>query len=268
MTSNLTANFLKILQLSFKLLSRITLIIQLLLQLRDISSSTHLTDLRWSWLEFGSWLEWFLQICDLVSGLLLIPLLFKSSIIFWIFYFEIIEVGGNEFFFSFLHRCSNLWWLWFNRSSTHSCALLALLVRFQAGKSSLAQDWLLWWGLTRCKFFVKSLQASLAKLAFGVSLVAVCTGHLIESLYTAIFTTSLRPLRCRRLSLINQFALSSITKIACLILFLLHLGHLSCHLWDNILSKLPLARSNSLLHLLCFEAKEIWISLKSWIVTY
>ena len=107
-TSNLTANFLKILQLSLKFLSCITLIIQLLLQLRDISSSTHLTDLRWSWLEFGSGLKRLLQICDLVSGLLLIPLLLKSSIIFWIFYFEIIEVGGNEFFFSFLHRCSNL----------------------------------------------------------------------------------------------------------------------------------------------------------------
>lgn len=43
---DLTANFLEVLKFTLKLLSRLPLLGQLLLQLRNVGSSTHITDLR------------------------------------------------------------------------------------------------------------------------------------------------------------------------------------------------------------------------------
>lgn len=49
MTSNLRTDFFEVFKLSFELLSGFLLSVQLLLELRNVSSSTHLTHLGWRW---------------------------------------------------------------------------------------------------------------------------------------------------------------------------------------------------------------------------
>ena len=111
-TGDLAANFLKILELALKFLPCLSLLTQLLLQLRDVSSATHLANLGWRRLDLGRRFEDFGHFTYFVLSLLYyLCYFFWSNFLRWVNFN--LDVKLNFFFFLGLlggyYRDRHLW---------------------------------------------------------------------------------------------------------------------------------------------------------------
>ena len=106
-TGDLAANFLEVFQLAFEFLSGLSFFVELCLQLRDVSSSTHVAYLWGRWLDLGSWLENFGHFADLVLGLLSRKCFINCSF-FWLIHINLLKISVCWLFFYLFGHC--LYW--------------------------------------------------------------------------------------------------------------------------------------------------------------
>lgn len=254
MTGDLAANFLEIFKLTLELLSGRSLIVQLLLELWNICLATHIANLRLSWLYLWHRFQIIGHFTNFIPFLLLV---------YWF-------LDGGFFFISlldwvFLHDWSGRLQHWLRSGATEewmyslgSCLRERLSASVNGFETSDSR-FFWWWGLILGELFVESLKSSLTQSTSSITCTSVWV--LIKSLYLTIsvFTSSLWPRACL-LSLVNKFALAGISKLARIVLHVLHLWHLSSKHWELVLSKLPLLRWYSLFHMLSLKVvDQVWV---------